>query len=128
MNIYRHKFYSVCPNNSAIIAYELEIATTDVIQVEHIVTACAIEKSAFHEDIADRLAERFGGQQTLRAHHHGVDIESRRNGSATPKGFKSVGHISNVHARILSTGVAVRTHIDPAYSENTVELFVKGSE
>ncbi len=85
MNIYRHKFYSVCPNNSAIIAYELEIATTDVIQVEHIVTACAIEKSSFHEDIADRLAERFGGQQTLRAHHHGVDIESRRNGSLRRK-------------------------------------------
>ncbi|UIF88182.1 hypothetical protein [Cupriavidus sp. UYPR2.512] len=126
MNIYRHKFYSVHPNKGAIMVYELEIATTDVIQVEHLVTACALEKSAFHEDIADRLAERFGGKQTLRAHHNGVDIESRRNGSATPKGFRSVGYISNVHARMLSTGVALLTHIDPASGENTVELFVKG--
>jgi hypothetical protein len=78
VNIYRYEFVSVCPNNGAAIIYALEIATDRAIYVEHIKTAAALHKQAFHEAIADDLFQRFGGKQTLKAHHHGVDIETRR--------------------------------------------------
>lgn len=78
MNIYRHQFVSNCPNNDKPIIYFLEIETDSVIQVEHIVTACALHKRAYHEAIADELHQRFDGRQVLKAHHHGVDIETRR--------------------------------------------------
>lgn len=78
MNIYRHQFVSHCPNNDEAIVYTLAIETNDVIYVEHITTAAALHKRAFHEAIADDLFSRFGGRQTLRAHHHGVDIETVR--------------------------------------------------
>jgi hypothetical protein len=78
MNIYRHQFVSHCPNNDLAIIYTLEIETESVIQVEHIVTACALHKRAYHEAIADELHRRFDGCHTLKAHHHGVDIETRR--------------------------------------------------
>jgi hypothetical protein len=78
MNIYRHQFVSHCPNNGKPIIYSLEIETDSVIQVEHIVTACALQKHAYHEAIADELHQRFDGRQIIKAHHHGVDIETRR--------------------------------------------------
>lgn len=78
MNIYRHMFVSFCPNNDKPIIYALEIVSEKAIYVEHIVTAATLHKRAFHEAIADDLHARFGGQQTLKAHHHGVDIETRR--------------------------------------------------
>ena len=78
MNIYRHQFVSHCPNNDKPIIYALEIETDSVIQVEHIVTACSLHKRAYHEAIADELHQRFDGRQTIRAHHHGVDIETQR--------------------------------------------------
>lgn len=78
MNIYRHQFVSVCPNNGAAIIYRLEIAADMMIPVEHVVTACALFKSGYHEAIADELHRRFGCKQTLTAHHHGVDVETRR--------------------------------------------------
>lgn len=80
-NYYRHRFNVRCPNNSASIAYELEIWTSQTIMVEEIVDFCAAVDSAFHEDLADRLHAQFGGTQKMRAHHHGVDIESLRVGS-----------------------------------------------
>lgn len=78
MNIYRHQFVSQCPNNDKSIIYSLEMETDAVIPVEHIVTACALQKRAFHEVIADSLHKRFAGRHILKAHHHGVDIETRR--------------------------------------------------
>jgi hypothetical protein len=69
---------SHCPNNGLAIIYSLQIETESVIQVEHIVTACALHKRAYHETIADELHRRFNGRQTLKAHHHGVDIETVR--------------------------------------------------
>lgn len=78
VNIYRHEFVSICPNNGMAIIYSLEIETDKVIYVEHITTAVALYKRSFHEVIADDLFARFGGKQTLKAHHHGVDIETRR--------------------------------------------------
>lgn len=77
-NTYRYQFVSHCPNNDRPIIYSLEIETAEVIHVEHIVTAAALHESAYHEEIADDLHERFKGRQILKAHHHGVDIETRR--------------------------------------------------
>ena len=79
MNIYTRQFAATCPNNGESIIYNLRIeAGEKVIQVEHIVTATALIKRGYHEQIADELHGRFGGRQTLRAHHHGVDIETIR--------------------------------------------------
>lgn len=80
MNIYKHKFYSSCPVNGQIIAYTLEIRTESRVMVEHIVTRCALNKSGYHETIADDLASAFPGKHILKAHHHGVDIETLRKG------------------------------------------------
>lgn len=73
---YRHRFFASCPNNGKVIEYNLTIKTNKEIMVEHIVTACALHKGGFHEAIARELGARFGGEQTLTAHHHGVDIET----------------------------------------------------
>jgi len=79
MNIYTRQFVADCPNNSQPIVYSLRIETVDrMIPVEHIVTATALIKRGYHEQIADELHRRFGGRQALRAHHHGVDIETIR--------------------------------------------------
>ena len=62
------------------IIYEIEIESDAMIQVEHITTQaklCRLNPS-YHEKIADTFFERFGGRQTINAHHHGVDIETRR--------------------------------------------------
>lgn len=80
MNKYSRIFVAACPNNGEQIIYTLsiEVPTERMIQVEHIVTATAMIKRGFHEQIADELHRRFGGRQVLRAHHHGVDIETVR--------------------------------------------------
>jgi hypothetical protein len=79
VNVYSRQFVAACPNNGEAIIYSLRIETVGrVIQVEHIVTATAMIKQGFHEQIADELHRRFGGRQVLRAHHHGVDIETIR--------------------------------------------------
>jgi hypothetical protein len=77
-NIYRHQFIAECPNNGQAIVYTLQITSDKTVMVEHIVTACAMIWRGFHEDIADQLHERFGGQQVIKASHHGVDIETLR--------------------------------------------------
>jgi hypothetical protein len=78
MNIYRHQFVCVCPSNKAQIIYELEIQSETMIHVEKIVIACQMWQEAYHEKVADNLHYQFGGRQILKAHHHGVDIETRR--------------------------------------------------
>lgn len=78
MNVYRYQFVTTCPNNGRAIVYALEIQSDRVIYVEHIVTACALWREGFHEAIADDLFGRFGQRQVMTAHHHGVDIETRR--------------------------------------------------
>lgn len=80
MNKYSRIFVAACPNNGEAIIYDLtiEVPAECMIQVEHIVTATALIKRGFHEQIADELHRRFGGRQVLRAHHHGVDIETVR--------------------------------------------------
>lgn len=79
MNIYRHRFIVACPANAKPIIYDLEIRSNRMIYVEHIVTACALWRSEYHEKMADHLAQQFPGtQQVLKAHHHGVDVETIR--------------------------------------------------
>lgn len=78
MNIYRHTFTATCPSDGDTIIYRLEIRSLAVVMVEHIRTATALIKSGYHERIADELAERLGGDQTIKAVHQGVEIETVR--------------------------------------------------
>lgn len=76
-NRYTHRFMSACPVNGKSIAYELVIESRKPIRVESIMRACRL-RQVFHEALADHLFKKFGGRQVLRAHHHGVDIETVR--------------------------------------------------
>lgn len=78
MNIYRFKFEAECPNNQQRIAYLVEIRITQTIMVENIARHFLSLTEGYHEDIADESYQRFGGMQTITAHHHGVDVETRR--------------------------------------------------
>jgi len=78
MNIYCFKFECECPNNQQRIAYRVEIRSAQTIMVENIAGFFLSFTAAYQEDIADQSYQRFGGQQTISAHHHGVDIETRR--------------------------------------------------
>ncbi len=78
INIYRHQFVCVCPANKQPIIYNLEIQSKKMIRVEHIVLACQMFQQEYHEKIADDIHGRFGGFHILKAHHHGVDIETQR--------------------------------------------------
>ena len=82
INTYTHQFIANCPNNGVPILYTFTIRTAGrVIPVEQIVLATAGLRGGFHETLADLLYERFGERQTLRAFHHGVDIETIRDGA-----------------------------------------------
>jgi hypothetical protein len=86
MNIYRHQFVCICPVNAKPITYRLEISSMKIIYVEKISAACLMYQQEFHEKIADGLARHFPGTcQVLIAHHHGVDIETRRGDSLLRK-------------------------------------------
>lgn len=78
MNKYSTKFIALCPVNNKSIIYQLEIKHIEKILVEDIVEAISEFTSGFHESIADNLFEKFGGEQTLIANHHGVIIETER--------------------------------------------------
>lgn len=84
-NIYRRHFSAQCPNNGKAILYELEIETNKLIQVEDVIAETTGDQTVYHETLADSLFARFGGRQILKAHHHGVDIETRR-------GFQAADH------------------------------------
>jgi len=79
MNTYKTKFFSVCPVNKARIEYHLTIVTGEVIGEEELLEVLGtIYAEGFHEPMADDLHKRFGGIQTLTAHHHGVEITTVR--------------------------------------------------
>lgn len=79
MNFYRIRFVLVCPANGIPVTYALEIERPTMIRVEDIQAAVkTLGAGAFHEDAADALFRLLGGRQTMRAHHHGVDIETVR--------------------------------------------------
>ncbi len=77
-NTYRHAFTATCPSDGEVIVYSLEIRSKTMIRVEHIKTATALIKQGWHEQIADQLAERFGGGQVIKAVHQGVEIVTVR--------------------------------------------------
>lgn len=78
INVYTHQFSAYCPVNDAQIDYTLQIETTGAqIMVEDIVREVG-DAPWFHEQLADHLYARLAGKQTLKAHHHGVDIETFR--------------------------------------------------
>lgn len=78
LNIYTTEFFAVCPVNEVRVKYTLKIETTEVIKVEQIIDEVTLQHRGFHEEIADQLHRVFGGRQTLKAHHHGVEIETLR--------------------------------------------------
>lgn len=78
MNTYRHTFAAVCPSDGETIVYRLELKSLSMIHVEHIRAATALIKKGWHEQIADRLSEFLGGDQTIIATHQGVEIETVR--------------------------------------------------
>ncbi|WP_223532130.1 hypothetical protein [Pseudomonas sp. BF-R-30] len=78
MNIYRHTFAAVCPSDGELIIYRLEVRSPVMIRVERIGEETAAIKKGWHEQIADRLAEALGGDQTIIATHQGVEIETVR--------------------------------------------------
>lgn len=76
MNTYRYTFAVACPGNGEQIIHALELAHPEMVRVEHIKTACALHREGFQEAVAADLHARFGGRLTLRAMHHGVEIET----------------------------------------------------
>lgn len=77
MNIYRHTFTANCPINGDLITYHLEIRSAKVIRAEFLEATCAVE-DGLHEDIADLLSSKLGGEQRLVAQHGRVEIETLR--------------------------------------------------
>lgn len=79
MNIYTQRFFALCTKTKARVEYKLTIESHKTIMVEEIQNAVAeFESGDYHEAIADELHEKFGGTQTLDAHHHGTDIRTIR--------------------------------------------------
>ena len=78
MNTYRHTLAAICPADGESIIYRLEIRSPVMIHVEHTKTVNAPIKKGWHKQITDRLAETFGGEQTIIATHQGVEIETVR--------------------------------------------------
>lgn len=78
MNEYTVEFFSACPANGVRVKYTLTIQAHEVIVVEALLDVTSRLTVGFHEDHADLLFQKFGGLQTLRAHHHGVDIKTTR--------------------------------------------------
>lgn len=78
INEYQHTFVATCPNDGDQIIYDLVIRSSTTIMVEHIKTATALIKKGIHEQIADDLFLRFGGEQELTATHQGVRLKSLR--------------------------------------------------
>jgi hypothetical protein len=73
------RFFSICPKTNARVEYKLTIESQEMIMVEDIQTAVAtFEVGDYHEAIADELHSKFGGTQTLDAHHHGTDVRTLR--------------------------------------------------
>lgn len=77
MNIYRMHFECRCPVDGALISYELEIMSRQMLMTEDIEQACPSEPH-FHENLADGFFRKFGGVQLLKARHGRVEIQTIR--------------------------------------------------
>ncbi|EPB6595612.1 TPA: hypothetical protein ACKRQ2_005117 [Pseudomonas aeruginosa] len=78
MNTYRHTFVAECPADGEQIIYRLEIRSHTMIRVEQVLTATALIKRGFQEEIADRLHAQLGGEQRIVGVHQGVEVETVR--------------------------------------------------
>lgn len=78
MNSYTTRFSAICPVNEKRIEYTLRIESHEYISVEKILRAVKRCTRGFHEDFADELIRKLGGNQTLSAEHHGVLIQTER--------------------------------------------------
>ena len=78
LNIYRHSFSAICPNDGEVIAYKLEIKTAETIMVERIKAFTAGLGPVHQEQFADALPDEFGGEQRIVAYHQAVEIETVR--------------------------------------------------
>lgn len=78
MNKYTQRFSALCAANDNPVDYVLTIETHRTIMVEDIQAKVATFTRGYHEDFANELAAKFGGRQTLSAHHHGTDVETSR--------------------------------------------------
>lgn len=83
VNLYAAEFFAKCPGNGARVKYTLEIQTTAMVMVEQINDVLLSDRfrEGYHEAFADHLADVLPGRQTLRAFHHGVQIETTREGN-----------------------------------------------
>jgi hypothetical protein len=78
MNIYTHRFVAMCASNKRRVQYTLRIEAQEMVMVEDLQAFLEGLKEGYHEAFADALFARFGGVQTLDAHHHGTDIRTER--------------------------------------------------
>ena len=78
MNVYRFNFDASCPVNGDRIHYATELHLPRPVPVEQLLAYTAGIGSGLHEDIADGMAQKFGGQQRITANHGGVEIETFR--------------------------------------------------
>ncbi len=78
MNKYEISFVVLCPVNNKPITYCLKIEILEKIMVEDLFNFCASQPAQFHEELADELSIKFGGEQTMTAFHHGVLITTER--------------------------------------------------
>lgn len=78
VNTYTQHFTALCMKNGRTVSYKLTIESRTTIMVEDIQAETAKLKRGYHENFADGLHERFGGTQTITAHHHGTDIMTVR--------------------------------------------------
>lgn len=78
MNKYEMRFFAKCPTNGTRIEYRWVIETKTMIFVEDLIEYTDAIGTVYHEDLADCLAAAWGGQQTLCAFHHGVEITTTR--------------------------------------------------
>lgn len=82
MNQYSIEFFAKCPSNDVRIKYSLVINTNALVMVEGILKVVEANtlQPVYHEKLADAFAVLLPGLQVMTAHHHGVDIETTRNG------------------------------------------------
>jgi hypothetical protein len=78
VNIYTQRFSALCARNKRRVEYVLRIESIKTIMVEDIQEIVEDFESGYHEDFADELYAKFGGVQTLDAHHHGTDVRTIR--------------------------------------------------
>ena len=78
MNKYEMRFFAKCPTNGTRIEYCWAIETKTMIFVEDLISYTDEIGTVYHEELADRLVAAWGGQQTLYAMHHGVEITTTR--------------------------------------------------